>query len=114
MDFKFITPVLNAILLVACVTHVIINAYNELYPDIPSVIEYKTDLGNIDFPVSFKICLKEIDNKTERYEKYGYVNHWDFFYGKSKIRKDFFGWNGDFENKSSLTVKGTYSQILSL
>ena len=106
MDFKFITPVLNAVLVVACVTHIGINAYYELYPDIPSVREYKTDLGKIDFPVSFKICLKEIENRTERYEKYGYENHWDFFYGNSKIRKHFVGWNGDFENKSSLTVKG--------
>ena len=68
MDFKFITPVLNAVLALACIIHISINAYYELYPDIPSVTEYKTDLENIDFPVSFKICLKEIENKTKRYE----------------------------------------------
>ena len=57
MDFKVITPVLNAVLVVACVIHIGINAYYELFPDIPSVKEYETYLGNIDFPVSFKICL---------------------------------------------------------
>ena len=105
MNFKYVTPVLNVVLVVACVTHISITAYKKLYPDIPDVQEYKTDLGKRDFPVSVKICLKELKNKTERYQKYGFNNHWHFFYGYSKGRKDFIGWNGDFENKS-VTVKG--------
>ena len=109
MNFKVITPILNAVLVVACVIHIGINAYYELFPDIPSVKEYETYLGNVDFPVSFKICLKEIFAINKRYIKYGYANHRDFFYGKSKIRKDFVGWNGDFKNKSSVTVKGIFS-----
>ena len=107
MNLKFITPVLNAMLVVACVTHISINAYDRLYPSMPSVKEYKTDLANVDFPISFKICLKEIKNKNERYEKYGYESYWEFFYGHVKNRKNFVGWNGDFENNSSWTVKGT-------
>ena len=96
---------LHVALVVACVSHIGFNAFNELYPDIPSVKQYKADLGNIDFPVSFTICIREIDNDTDRYKAYGYARDWGFFNGKS-IKKGLFGWNGSFENGSSLTVKG--------
>ena len=79
-------------LVVACVSHIGINAYYELYPDIPSVKQYKEDLRNINFPVSFTICvLREIFNETERYKAFGYDGYWDFYSGKSHIREGVFG-----------------------
>ena len=64
--------------------------------------QYKTDLSNIDFHVSFTICVREIVNETERYNAFGYATDWDFFSGLS-LREGVFGWNG-----SSLTVKGIF------
>ena len=83
MNFQLLRSILNFALVVACLSHIGINAFNELYPDIPSVKQYKADLGNIDFPVSFTICIREIDNDTDRYKAYGYARDWGFFNGKS-------------------------------
>ena len=105
MNFRLIRPILHVALVVACVSHIGLNAFNELYPDIPSVKQYKTDLSNIDFPVSFTICVREIVNETERHKAFGYATDWDLFNGLS-LREGVFGWNGHFENGSSLTVKG--------
>ena len=106
MNFQFIRTILHAVLAISCVSHIGINAFYELYPDIPSIKQYKKDLGNINFPVSFTICVREIVNDRERYKAFGYARDWDWFDGKSDIREGVFGWNGDFENGSSLTVKG--------
>ena len=104
MKFKFIRFLLNIVLAIACVAHIGINAYSALYPDIPSMMQYKADLGKIAFPVSFTICIRELLNQTERYKAFGYTGYWDFYSGIS--REGVFGWNGNFENGSSLTVKG--------
>ena len=106
MKFKFMKFILNIVLAIACVSHIAINAYYALYPDIPSIKQYKTDLGKIVFPVSFTICVRENLNQAERYKDFGYERVWEFYSGKNRIREGVFGWNGDFENGSSLTVKG--------
>ena len=109
MNFQFIRPlILHVTLVVACVSHIGFNAFYELYPDLPSVKQYKTDLENINFPISFTICVREIHNDTERFRAFGYARDWSWFSGKSQIRNGVFGWNGDFENGSELTVKGMY------
>ena len=109
MNFQFIRPlILHVTLVVACLSHIGFNAFHELYPDLPSVKQYKTDLKSIDFPVVFTICVREIFNETERYNAFGYKREWEWFDGKSDIREGVFGWNGDFENGSSLTVEGIF------
>ena len=74
INFHKISPIINFVLAVACLSHIIINAYNILYPEIPSLKVYEKELGSIDFPVSFKLCVREIHNTTKRYEDYGYYN----------------------------------------
>ena len=69
-----ISPIINFVLAIACLSHISINAYNTLYPEIPSLKVYEKELGNIDFPISFKLCVREIHNTTKRYEDYGYYN----------------------------------------
>ena len=118
MDINFhkISPIINFVLAVACLSHISINAYNILYPEIPSLKVYERELRNIDFPVSFKLCVKEIYNKTKRYKDYGYKDNWKFFFGQSNIRRGHVGWNGDFKNGTSVHVKGTFlyhSKIIS-
>ena len=104
--FRIIGITLDIVLLVACVTHIGITAYNMLHPDIPEEKEYYADLAEINFPVSFKICASELSNETKRYQDYGYFWDWTFFSGESNLRKGFIGWNGDFANGTYRTVKG--------
>ena len=107
--FHKISPIINVVLAIACLSHISINAYNFLYPKNPSLTVYEKELGSIDFPVSFKICVREIKNKTKRYKDYGYKDVLKFFYGKS--RGGYVGWNGEFKNGSSVHVKGTFIQF---
>ena len=108
INFHKISPIINFVLAVACLSHIIINAYNILYPEIPSFKVYEKELGNIDFPISFKLCVREISNMNKRYKKYGYEAPFDFFVGKSYLEESYVGWNGGFDdNRSSGHVKGT-------
>ena len=42
--------------------------YRNIYPDLPSHKVYKTDLKNIKFPLSFRICLKILANSSDRFK----------------------------------------------
>ena len=108
INFHKISPIIKFVLAVACLSHIGINAYNTLYPEIPSLKVYEKELGNIDFPVSFKLCVREISNITKRYKNYGYDEPFDFFLGIRFFEESYYvGWNGDFVNGSSGHVKGT-------
>ena len=109
INFHKISPIINFVLAVACLSQIIINAYNTLYPEIPSLKVYEKELGNIDFPISFKLCVREISNINKRYKDYGYHEPFDFFIGKSYFEESYYvGWNGNFDdNQSSGHVKGT-------
>ena len=88
-----------------------INAYNILYPEIPSFKAYEKELGDIEFPLSVKLCVREIYNVTKRYEDYGYKDARVFFFGHSYIKEGYVGWNGNFENGSLIHVKGRYTLL---
>ena len=109
INFHKISPIINFVLAVSCLSQIIINAYNILYPEIPSFKVYEKELGNIDFPISFKLCVREISNINKRYKEYGYDETFDFFVGKSYFEESYYvGWNGN-DNRSSGHVKGTLS-----
>ena len=106
-------------LIIACLIHIGLNLYHNLHPKLPSVRTMDKYLSNITFPISFKICLKEIENKNERYNKLGYGEIWDFFSGmrdqESKDPKVNVGWSGHTEKGSmNLSVKGTFYEILAI
>ena len=107
MNTRIFLPIINVLLAFACLFHITINAYNILYPEIPSVKVYEKELGDIIFPASFKLCARDTNNSSKRYTAYGYEADWGFFYGQSNIRGGYVGWNGDFENGSLVHVKGT-------
>ena len=110
MDINFhkILPIINFVLAIACLSHIIINAYNILFPEIPSFKAYEKELGDIEFPVSVKLCVREIYNVTKRYEDYGYKDARVFFFGHSYMKEGYVGWNGNFENGSLIHVKGIH------
>ena len=106
-----LTPlIVTCVLTTVCMVHVIYIGYYNIYPDIPSVRVFRTDLKAISFPISFKICVEDtIDNQT-RFAKLGYSSEWHYFRGQSKYDENKIGWNGHTENGSTL---GSVEEILS-
>ena len=78
--------------------------YNLQNPKYPSVRIHKKNLSDIEFPISFKLCAKELKNRKMRYSKIGYFNDHSFFSGSTKCK----GWNGCTETYKTLgSVEGT-------
>lgn len=59
---------IKLILLSICVINSCSVVYRIIYPTLPSQRVYKKDLKNIEFPLSFRICLHELTNSPERYK----------------------------------------------
>ncbi len=71
------------------------------FPDYPSVKSYKKNMKDIEFPISFKLCVRELGT-TMRYSRYGYSDEYDFFEGRSLFNRSFLGWNGFSETNSTI------------
>ena len=82
-----------------------------LYPNLPDIRIYKTDLKDIDFPLVFKLCVMEKHNSTARYTNVGYEDSFDFFKGVSMYNKSLYGWRGHHQNGS--TIARVEGKILS-
>ena len=100
--FLILIIIVTCVLTVVCVVHVIYIGYYNFYPEFPSVRVFKTDLKDIIFPISFKICVEDITENQARFEKLGYWSEWHYFLGQSKFNDKKIGWNGHTENGSTL------------
>ena len=78
--------------------HVSSIGYNILYPEVPEIVVQKRNLKEIDFPMSFRICVNELDDIRSRYQKFGYRHFYDFFRGKSMFN-DSLGINVERQDK---------------
>ena len=79
-----------------------INIWNSsTHPDYPSVKIFKKKMKDIEFPVSFKLCVRELET-TMRYSKYGYLDEYNFFRGNSMYNESLHGWNGFLETNSTI------------
>ena len=108
-EMKHITRFVNIILTMSCIFHVgnIIN--NILNPDLPEISVYKKELNEIDFPLSFLICIDQLQNDTSKYVEVGYKNVWKFYKGESMYNASITGWRGHTENGSKYdTVEGFF------
>ena len=114
-NWKNIVLMINLSLFLLCIAHITMNGFFILYPDLPEIKVYKTNLKNIDFPLAFKFCVKEIENSLDRYTRHGYASDYDFFWGRSMFNKSLFGWGGHLANGSSIAdVKGRYVLFVSI
>ena len=110
---KIITVTTNLMLTLFCLLHISLNAHQMLYPNLPDIRIYKTDLKDIDFPLVFKLCVMEKHNSTARYTNVGYEDSFNFFQGVSKYNKSLYGWSGHYENGSTIaSVEGKYLIII--
>ena len=87
-----------------CVTHVGFIVYSMLYPDVPEIVVTMKKLNEIKFPILFRICAFDIDDRDKRYTKAGYMNTYDFYMGKSMFNDSVYGWNGHQKNGSTLSM----------
>ena len=58
--------------------------------------------------MSFKFCIKELTNGSERYQKFGYNSVYAFFQGKKNLKgSEWVGWAGHGEGNETLaSVQG--------
>ena len=105
---------LNIIFTCGFLVHVFTIGSNLMHPEYPSIRVYSKDLNQISFPLTFKLCVTEQENFTERYTKMGYADEHSFFTGKSIFDEELIGWGGHSRNGSSLHhVLGLGVHILS-
>ena len=108
---RLATFILNLLFFVAFIVHISTIGYHMLYPNNPSIKIYEKELGNIDFPLSFKLCANVL-NDFEKYNRIGYSNEVQFFYGRGKFNRFTHGWNGHTENQSTIgSVQGKYANL---
>ena len=104
---KSIPKIVNLIFAIVFFIHIAIIGYRRAYPENPSVRVYDKDLKDIEFPLSFKIRVREQNDVKQRYQKIGYKHNDDFFRGQPSDDTLYFGWAGRGRNKSTLgTVTG--------
>ena len=93
---------INVILLAICIINSSQVIYRLLNPELPSIQVYETNLADIEFPLSFEICLEELNESEERYKKFGYQNFGYFYFGVSQFNYSLVGWNGHTEDGGTI------------
>ena len=71
--------------------------YGQINPDATVPKTTRKGLGEIDFPVVFKICMNPSFNDTELHSV-GYDNMYFYFMGKSRFNSSNYGWSGHTED----------------
>ena len=99
--FKQLTYFLNFIFILTFIIHVSFLVHDLAYPQYPEVHVFKNKLENIEFPLTFRLCLNEdSDLQNNRYKKFGYSHEGSFFRGVSMYNSSNIGWSGHTENGS--------------
>ena len=95
---KLLKSTINITLVLTCFSHISSISHNILNPELPVIKEYKQELKNIEFPISFLLCADETGNKNEVYQNYGYKDIYDYFEGYSIFNSSRIGWSGHMKN----------------
>ena len=107
IDIVNMKNIFNITLILISVAHIFIIVYYKLNPEVPNVKIYKKQLGDIEFPVVFRICLHDAYHNEKRYKDVGYNDVHDYYLGISRFDKSIRGWAGHYENGSTIgTVEG--------
>ena len=104
---RFFQKLINIMFSISFIIHITNITYFLKHPSYPNIKVYQQDLDQKEFPLSFKICLRELENQTDIYENLGYKNVKDFFLGASIFGEHQYGWNGHRKNNLTIaSVKG--------
>ena len=93
MNFGFI---LNFTFAVVCLIHVASILNNFINPANVSVKFYDQKLEDIEFPMTFSVCIDD-KNENEKFQALGYENVHSFYQGQSRHNKSLYGWSGHTE-----------------
>ena len=106
--------IINSVFTLVFFVHAAFIGYGIKCPDHPSIKLYSKNIDEFDvFPISFKFCVKELENPLERYRKVGYANAWDFFKGITDSSGSWVGWSGNNTGNTTRTsVEGTNVVLL--
>ena len=100
--------IMNTVFTLVFLIHAAFIGYGIKYPDQPSIKLYTKDLSELDsFPISFKICVKELENPSERYNRVGFATVWTFYSGLPDYSGLFVGWSGNKTGNTRTSVEGT-------
>jgi len=118
--FGRILRVINFTLLIICIINSCDVINSLVNPELPTIHVINTNLKDIEFPLSFRICLNYIHDderdmdielyNLDRYKKFGYDSGNTFYKGQSMFNKSLVGWNGHTENGDTLDI--TTEEIL--
>ena len=89
---------IQSILVIICVLHICSIVYLNANPRLPNIIKYKKDIEDIEFPISFILCINPKKNSIEKMKTFGYVDEWSFYSGKSMFNDSIIGWAGHSKN----------------
>ena len=108
--------ILSLILIIICIYHVSRIIYSNIYPDVPEILVYEKNFNQIDFPISFLLCLNEFDNDTDKYREVGFKNVQDLFIGRrmnenSTLKSRLRGWSGHEVNGTVLSLEEVFDGI---
>ena len=78
-NFKQIKVLISLTLIIIFLIHSGHVIYRLALPQLPSTRNYELELGDMQFPITFRICLYELKNRYGRYRNMGYKNVWKFF-----------------------------------
>ena len=84
---------------------------------VPEILVYEKRLNEIDFPISFLLCLNKFDNDSDKYREVGFNNVQDLFIGRRlnqnwTLRSRLRGWSGHEVNGTVLSLEEVFDGIL--
>ena len=92
--------IIQSILVIVCVIHICTFVYFNANPVLPDMMKYKKNIEDIEFPISFILCINSNDKGLEKMNQFGYLDEWYFFSGVSKFNDSIIGWAGHSKNGS--------------
>ena len=104
MDYrkKYLLFVVKITFFIIFIIHTCFIALKIRNPEVPELRVSKRRLGDIEFPLCFKVCFHDMENSRSRFQRYGYKHDYDFFIGKSMFNESIYGWEG--HNKFDMTL----------
>ena len=99
-----ITYIIHTTFITVFLVHVTIVVVSIFNPEIPDVESSQRDLEDIEFPISFRICIHHLEAptiKNQIFKDAGYKNYYAFFKGRSLYNKSHYGFLGHLENGST-------------
>ena len=97
---------MNFIFFLAFICHISIIGYQLRFPSISSFKVYFKERHTVEFPLIFKLCVRELKNNSDRYKRVGYAEERSFYYGSINPEKKIIGWNGNANGSAIGTVEG--------